>query len=1246
MTYDILQWNCRGLISKWAEIKPMLLTRAFSVICLQETHFLPNDPYDFRLHNYTLYNAYPTTDRRHGGVSIYASNTFPHYQVPVNTNFQAVACSVKLGRSRICVCCLYLPPNEAFTHCMLNDLIDQLPHPFIVCTDANSRHFLWGADRCDSRGNIWERVIQQHGLKVLNDGSPTRLDEYTGLWSHIDLTVSSSSVGQFMKWQTDTDPYSSDHLPIYISYDIVSSSLPQCDDFYGWNINKAIWSEFVNQCVLHFHKADGMLNYESIIEAFVRSATDNIPKKYKNTKYSCPWWTDECRDAIRMRKRAHNRFRRSHTTAHLLAYKEAKARTRRIIRRCKKESWERLLHLFNASTPIHHLWDIIRKFTKKERYARPLPVLSISGTMIDDPTDVANIFGQLFSDLSCSDNYRGSFREREMEMIDNMPCFQSNNAEIYNDVFTIDELKHSISKCGNSSIGPDMIHYAFFRYLRDDQLQVILDMLNCIWCEGRIPDQWRHSIIIPILKPGKPKDNPDSYRPIQLTSCVCKLMERMVARRLTWFLEHNDLLSNYQCAFREGRSTIDHIIRLESAVRRGFFYHRYTLAIFLDLKNAYNLTSKAALLTKMYNLGFRGRLMFFIRSYLNQRTFQVRNGVLSDTFQQENGLVQGGVISPILFNIMIDDVFENVPPDVACALYADDCSMWVQGRRILPLIAKMQSALDSVSAWTDRWGFLFSPPKCKAIVFRRFMKADELDNLPVLQIYDQPIAYSDSVRFLGVMLDTRLNLNTMVQHIKTKAVHRISILKCLSGRGCGADRSVLLRIYKSMIRPILDYACHILDGPRNKAVDSLDAIQNHCLRIATGALRTSPILPLLVDTDILPLRLRRYDLSLRYALKLQSCGSHPCRDLISTDSALHSVEADYMKRISGFPFYERLSDICDITGFVYSTEVVTKHSHIPPWQLQKCVLMSLTVGKKDTILPAEVYCEFNNLKSQYVGYEFLYTDGAKNDRGVGCALVHGNRCLQFKLPEICSVFTAEAVAILEALKYVESENFHKCVVCTDSLSVVTALRSAVSDNPVLNDILDTIHRLLHMGRRVIIIWVPGHCNIPGNEMADTNAKLAIDLDGIYGLQVGHREYHPHIRKTVRELFNRLWLDYNPQTTLRSIKDQVGCWSSSTRVNRREEIVLCRLRLGHTRYTHSYLIDRDPRPFCEQCGCPLTVPHLLLECQLYATNRRPLQELCEESGTPFCLKSLLGNEFPHILDNVFTYLHHCDLMKRL
>ena len=104
-------------------------------------------------------------------------------------------------------------------------------------------------------------------------------------------------------------------------------------------------------------------------------------------------------------------------------------------------------------------------------------------------------------------------------------------------------------------------------------------------------------------------------------------------------------------------------------VRRDFFYNKYTLAVSPDLKSAYNLT----------HLGFRGQLMTFLQGYLMQRTFQVHNGVLSDIFDQENGLVQGGVIFPLLFiNIMVNDIFPDLSDDISCASVADDCSLWVQ----------------------------------------------------------------------------------------------------------------------------------------------------------------------------------------------------------------------------------------------------------------------------------------------------------------------------------------------------------------------------------------------------------------------------------------------------------------------------------------------------------------------------------------------------------------------------------------
>ena len=175
-----------------------------------------------------------------------------------------------------------------------------------------------------------------------------------------------------------------------------------------------------------------------------------------------------------------------------MAYKETKSRARVIIRRAKRDAWEKLLQMFNVNTPIKQLWDIIRKFTKKERYFRPLPVLKIAGNMIDDPLEVANVFGQFFSDISSSQHYRNGFRDREKVMTEQMPSFVSNNEEVYNDLFTLDELNKSVSNCGNTSMGPDKIHYAFFRCLSEAQLQTIFDMINFMWRQGIIPDAWKH----------------------------------------------------------------------------------------------------------------------------------------------------------------------------------------------------------------------------------------------------------------------------------------------------------------------------------------------------------------------------------------------------------------------------------------------------------------------------------------------------------------------------------------------------------------------------------------------------------------------------------------------------------------------------------------------------------------------------------------------------------------------------------
>ena len=123
--------------------------------------------------------------------------------------------------------------------------------------------------------------------------------------------------------------------------------------------------------------------------------------------------------------------------------------------------------------------------------------------------------------------------------------FKSNYLEDYNQPFSLSEL---------TAVGPDEIHYGFLKQLPSCSLDFLLQAFNEVWFSGNFPTSWKQATIIPIPKPGKDNTDPSNYRPIALTSCLCKTLERMINTRLIWFLENNGLITNFQCGFRSKRS--------------------------------------------------------------------------------------------------------------------------------------------------------------------------------------------------------------------------------------------------------------------------------------------------------------------------------------------------------------------------------------------------------------------------------------------------------------------------------------------------------------------------------------------------------------------------------------------------------------------------------------------------------------------------------------------------------------------
>ena len=169
----------------------------------------------------------------------------------------------------------------------------------------------------------------------------------------------------------------------------------------------------------------------------------------------------------------------------------------------------------------------------------------------------------------------------------------------------------------DTTTGPDDIHYQMIKHLPESALDILLHIFNAIWTTGVFPERWR----LATIKPGKDHAEPTNYRPIALTSCLCKTLERIINKRLVWYLESNNLITKFQSGFRAERSTNDNLVRLETFIRDAFIKREHVVAVFFDLEKSYDTTWRYGILKDLHSFG---RLPNFIKSFLKARTVQVR----------------------------------------------------------------------------------------------------------------------------------------------------------------------------------------------------------------------------------------------------------------------------------------------------------------------------------------------------------------------------------------------------------------------------------------------------------------------------------------------------------------------------------------------------------------------------------------------------------------------------------------------
>ena len=1183
---SIIQWNCRGFEANRPDIDLFVSSRNPTLFCFQET-LIKN--MNTSLKQYVSYHKLAHLDayhRPHGGVSIFIDRKFPQRPVPVITDLEAVAASVTINNITLTVCSIYISPSMHFNHRQLLDIIKQLPQPIILLGDFNSHHILWGGHSVDARGREIEQLLSATDLCLWNNKEATYMYVHpaSGSRTSIDLTMCSPALFQDFTWKIGESTLGSDHYPIFI--DILTPLGP--DNIPRWQFHKADWDRFNTLCKTELPKYN-FLNSPDPVDLFTETlisiAEQCIPKSSTYSKKpKKPWFDADCRNAIKMRNRAFNIFSRFPTETNFAIFKQLRAKARKIIKAKKKSCWKTYVSSLNANASSRKVWAIIRKINGKRTEAL-IPHLSIADNIITTPTDISNTLAATFAKNSSINHYTAAFishkAKTEMELLD----FNTSIQHKYNTKFSLRELQNALASCKNTSAGPDSISYELLRNLPISGQLLILSIFNQIWDTGFFPPSWRKAIVISIPKPGKDSTNPGNHRPIALTSCLCKTMERMVNNRLTWHLEHNNLLTEFQCGFRHGRSTLDHLVRLETFAREAFINRHHLVAVFFDLEKAYDTTWKYGIMKDLHAMGFRGNLPTFIHNFLRDRTFQVRLGnVLSNIYSQEMGVPQGSILSVTLFSIKINSIAKCLNSNTSCSLYVDDFLICYRSSYMSCIERQLQGCLNKLQNWCDTNGFKFSSSKtvCMHFCQQRKIHAD-----PVLTLDKSPIPLVDQTKFLGLVFDKKLSFIPHLKYLKTKCLKAINILKVVGHYDWGADCKTMLSLYRSLIQSKLDYGSVVYGSARPSYRRMLEPIQNQSLRICLGAYRTSPAESLCVEANVAPLDIRRLQLGLQYALKLKTQLNNPAHQC--TFSPLYEEKFNSRPTaISPFGIRVNLQD----TGIDLDVLCQSGIPAFAPWLYTPPVIdLSLAQYKKDTTSPLFFRQLYYELRAKYYGYTAIFTDGSKIDDRVASAAVADDRLFVRRLPDRSSIYSAELTAISLAFSHISTSNYTKFIVLSDCLSCLQSFQGFKFTNPLLQDVIGQLLTLT--GKNIVMAWIPGHVGIPGNELVDHMAKSALDLP-YSNSKVPHTDFKGAIKSHAIKLWQNQW-DNAVDNKLHSIKPVLGSNALTFRKSRREEMVLAHLRIGHTYLTHSYLLRGEPPPECISCQEPLTVQHILLHC---------------------------------------------------
>ena len=426
-------------------------------------------------------------------------------------------------------------------------------------------------------------------------------------------------------------------------------------------------------------------------------------------------------------------------------------------------------------------------------------------------------------------------------------------------------LKHKQNKKG----GADFIINELLINCPDHMIPIFTDFFNLILVSGFVPEAWTTGIVVPLHKEG-PKENPDNYRGITLLSCLGKLFTRLLNRRLKAFIDSQGGISEAQVGFREGYSTIDHIFTLHMLIKLYISRKGKKLYLaFVDFKKAFDLVDRSILWRKLIDKGMSGRILNIVQTIYQNTKLKVRlNGTTTNSFSSNIGVLQGEILSPLLFAIFLDDFepflashFPEAPADpmvkkkgndreldvflkLYVLLYADDSILIAESERAL------QEGLNALESYCKLNNIIVNTDQSKEKTKVMICSRAKPRTIPNFTYGNDPIEVVFQYTYLGI----RFNYNgefhvAIAKRIELGRAAMFGLIRKINILGLTLETQI--ELFERTVLPVALYGCEVWGG---SDLRQLEAFQTQFFKYVLKLARFTPSCMVLGETGRMNLK--------------------------------------------------------------------------------------------------------------------------------------------------------------------------------------------------------------------------------------------------------------------------------------------------------------------------------------------------------------------------------------------------------